>query len=134
MVGLIWVMQVVHYPLFARVGDETYGGFQTEHMRRISQVLFIPWGLEALTTIALVVMAPTTRLRVIALIGAALFVAVTLITAGLAAPIHGRLVDGFDADEHRRLLAVNWPRTLLWTARGIVALFLVWWSVTTVAD
>lgn len=134
MVGLIWVMQIVHYPLFARVGDVTYAGFQSEHMRRISQVLFVPWGIEALSTLALVFLAPTNRLRVIALVGAALFAAVTIITGLLAAPIHGRLVDGFDATEHGRLLAVNWARTVLWSVRGIIALVIVWWSVSTIAE
>jgi len=131
MVGLIWVMQIVHYPLFAQVGEATYGTFQTEHMQRITKVLFVPWGIEALTTLALVLVAPTPKLRAVALIGAALFAAVTLITALLAAPIHGRLVDGFDAVEHGRLLSVNWARTALWTARGAVALAVVWWSIST---
>lgn len=134
MVGLIWVMQIVHYPLFARVGDATYGSFQSEHMRRISQVLFVPWGIEALTTLALVFLAPTNRLRIAAIVGAILFAAVTVVTGLLAAPIHGRLVDGFDPTDHGRLLAVNWVRTVLWSARGLVALAVVWWSVTTVTE
>jgi len=132
MVGLIWVMQIVHYPLFAQVGDATYGSFQSGHMRRISQVLFVPWGIEALTTVALVALAPTARLRVAAIVGLALFAAVTIVTGLLAAPIHGRLVDGFDDAEHVRLLAVNWARTLLWTARGVIALVIVWWAATVV--
>lgn len=133
MVGLIWTIHVVHYPLFDKVGEATYGAFQTEHMRRISQLLVVPWGVEALSALALVALAPTTRLRVVAIVGLVLFGLVLLITGLGAAPIHGRLVDGFDAAEHRRLLQVDLARTLVWTARGVVATVLLWLSVSPAA-
>ena len=133
MTGLIWTIHVVHYPLFDKVGAATYEAFQTEHMRRISQLLLVPWGVEALTAIGLVIVAPTARLRVLALIGLALFGLVVLVTGLGAAPIHGRLVSGFDADEHRRLLQVDLVRTLLWTARGVLAAAIVWLSVSPTA-
>ena len=39
MLGVILVMQVVHYPLFARVGTEEYTAYQKSHMRRITGIV-----------------------------------------------------------------------------------------------
>ena len=133
MTGLIWTIHVVHYPLFAHVGEATYATFQTEHMRRISQVLLAPWGVEAITVCALLIAAPTSRLRLLAIIGMALFGLIVVVTGLGAAPIHGRLVDGFDAEEHRQLLRWDLVRTVLWTVRLGLAGLIVWWSVAPAA-
>jgi len=34
MVGFIWTMQILHYPLFERVGREAFAAYETEHNRR----------------------------------------------------------------------------------------------------
>ena len=46
--------------------------------------------------------------------------AIWLSTALLQAPIHTRLMKGFDAALVRRLIITNWIRTVAWTARGIL--------------
>ena len=40
MVGMIWTIQIVHYPLFAFVGSETYEDFQAKHV----EVIGVPVG------------------------------------------------------------------------------------------
>ena len=124
MVGLIWTIHVVHYPLFAFV-PEPYEPFQAEHMRRITRLLVIPWGIEVFTALGLFLTAETDGQRALALLGGALVVAVVAVTGLLAAPAHGRLLERFDAAEHRTLMRVDLVRTLLWTARGGVAFALV---------
>lgn len=125
MVGLIWTIHVVHYPLFALV-PEPYAPFQSEHMSRITKLLVLPWGVEALSAVALVVAADAGFDRTLALIGLVLLAAVVLVTGGLAAPAHGQLLEHFDADIHRRLLSIDLVRSLLWSARLVVAVALVW--------
>jgi len=49
MVGLIWTIHYVHYPLFAYVGETTYVDFQDAHVERIGRLLFAPWLIEAVT-------------------------------------------------------------------------------------
>ena len=124
MVGLMWTIHHVHYPLFRLVGPDHYGEFQQEHMQRISRVLLIPWGTEVVTAGALFVAAPDTELRVLALIGGLGVVAVAGITAVLAAPAHGRLLDGFDERLHRRLLRADAVRTVIWTLRLPLAVWI----------
>lgn len=125
MVGLIWTIHAVHYPLFAFV-PEPYEPFQGEHMKRISRLLVIPWGIEVASALGLLLLADGGRQRSWSLVGGALVVAIVVVTGLLAAPAHGRLLERFDAAEHRSLMRIDLARTLLWTARGAVAIALVY--------
>jgi hypothetical protein len=125
MVGLIWTIHAVHYPLFAFV-PEPYEPFQREHMRRITWLLILPWGIEVLTALGLVLTADSGSDQTWAVVGGGLVVAIVAVTGGLAAPAHGRLLERFDVDEHNHLMRVDRLRTLLWTARGVVAVAIAW--------
>lgn len=126
MVGLIWTVQVVHYPLFENVGAEVYPEYQSRHIDRIGAVLVVPWGLEGITIVALLVLAKERLMRTLAFTGAALMGLILLVTMIWAAPVHGELLDGFDPEQHDTLMWSNLIRTLLWTARGGVAMAMVW--------
>ncbi|MFM8483846.1 MAG: hypothetical protein ACKOBT_10925, partial [Actinomycetota bacterium] len=63
MVGLIWTIHVVHYPLFAYVGPDEYVAFQAEHVRRIGMVLLVPWAVEGICILSLLVMAMRSKSR-----------------------------------------------------------------------
>ncbi len=116
LVGLIWTIQVVHYPLFAQVGRQTFPAYHQGHTRQITWVvaplmftelgtaawlLWIgardPWFLASLVPLAFNWLA-TWRVQI---------------------PLHHKLANGFDAEIHRRLVATNWWRTAAWSARGI---------------
>jgi hypothetical protein len=125
MVGLIWTIHAVHYPLFALV-PEPYQPFQEAHMRRISWLLVAPWGIEVLSAAGLVVLAEQSDERALAVVGLGLVGAIVAVTGLLAAPAHGRLRERFDADQHDHLMRVDLIRTLLWSARGGVALAIAW--------
>lgn len=125
MVGLIWTIHFVHYPLFAYV-PEPYEPFQSEHMRRITLLLLVPWGVEVFSALGLALLADPGTERTLAFTGAALVVAIVAVTGLLAAPAHGRLLQRFDPEEHRSLMRIDLVRTLLWTARGVVALAIAW--------
>ena len=122
LVGLIWTIQVVHYPLFGRVGDEQYVEYQAEHMRRITWVVGPLMLAEVVTSFLLLVLAPTNPL---AIAGFGLVVAIWLSTAVLQVPCHSKLTRGFDADALAKLVGTNWIRTIAWTARGVIALLML---------
>jgi hypothetical protein len=58
MTGLIWFVQVVHYPLFARVGGDGYREYQIEHMRRTGWVVGPAMLAELGSGVALVWLRP----------------------------------------------------------------------------
>ena len=71
MVGMIWTIHVVHYPLFAFVGSDTYEAFQAQHVNLIGRLLLVPWLVEGLTALALVFVLSGGK-RKLAIAGAAL--------------------------------------------------------------
>lgn len=38
MVGVIWFVQIVHYPLCSRVGGAAFAGYERDHVRRTGRV------------------------------------------------------------------------------------------------
>jgi len=128
MVGLIWTIHYVHYPLFAYVGESTYASFQAAHVERIGKLLFVPWLIEGITLIgvlALAFLGTHKTLRVPAVINGAAMAVVLVISGFWSAPAHAKLADGFDTSIHDQLMTVNLIRTLAWTVCGICAMWMV---------
>jgi hypothetical protein len=125
MTGLIWFVQVVHYPLMGHLGRAEAAGYAASHQRRVSVVVGPVMLLEAITALVLLADPPLARNRALPALGLALLVFIWASTAMLQMPMHGMLLAGRDERAHRRLVASNWIRTLLWTARGVVAAVLL---------
>jgi hypothetical protein len=118
MVGLIWTIQLVHYPLFALVGEGSFVRYEAEHTRRMGWLLAIPASIEVVTAAALVfVRPPDVSLALVVLAGAVL-AALWLTTALVQVPLHRTLVEDPSKGAMRRLVATNWVRTIGWTLRG----------------
>ncbi len=128
MVGMIWTIHYVHYPLFAHVGESTYIAFQSEHVNRIGKLLLLPWLTEGVTLLAVLILAflgQRRDLRLPAFLNG-LGMAIALIISGVwSAPAHGELADGFDAAVHDRLMTANLVRSFAWTLCGICAVWIV---------
>lgn len=128
MVGLIWTIHFVHYPLFAFVGEDTYVAFQAEHVERIGRILLVPWAIEGgcvAILLFLVMRGQHRRLALPVIIGAVAMAVILGISGFLSAPAHGELADGFDAAVHSDLMLADLFRTLAWTLRGVIAVWIV---------
>lgn len=124
LVGLIWVIQLVHYPLFGRVGTVEFAAYEQDHQRRITWIVAPLMLLEAGTAIAMPLIVDGTELRTIAYVGIGLLAVNWLSTALLQVPCHTRLSEQFDVATHRRLVNTNWIRTAAWSLRGGIAVLL----------
>ena len=120
MAGMIWTIHVVHYPLFAYVGADSYQSFQARHVDLIGRLLLVPWGIEGLAALGLVFLL-TGKEKKLAVMGALLMLAIIALSAFASAPAHEQLADGFDFDIHQDLMAANFVRALLWTARAALS-------------
>jgi hypothetical protein len=123
--GLIWTIQVVHYPLFAMADRSRYADFAAAHNLRITPLVGPPMVVEALLSVWLVIDPPAGIPRWWAWAGLALVGLVWTSTALLQVPQHGRLAAGFDAQAHTWLVASNWVRTIGWTLRAAIATAMV---------
>ncbi len=116
LVGLIWTIQMVHYPLFAQVGPEHFVAYHRRHTREITLVVG-PLMLAELVTAALLVLEGNRDPWLLASLP--LLALIWISTGFVQIPLHNTLTSGFDAHEHRRLVTTNWWRTAAWSARGI---------------
>lgn len=124
--GLIWIVQVVHYPLFASVGREGFASYESAHARLITLVVGPAMLLELAAALALAFVRPATAPAWAAWTGLGLVAAIWLSTFLVQVPLHGTLSGGFDAEAHARLVATNWFRTAAWTLRALLAAWLVY--------
>jgi len=128
MAGLIWFVQIVHYPLFARVGADGFFSYEREHQARTGMVVGPLMLVEAGSSAFILFAGATPNVpgaRGAAIVGFGLVLAIWASTAFVQIPLHRRLEEGFDAQAIRSLVATNWLRTIAWTARVPIALWLL---------
>jgi hypothetical protein len=114
MVGLIWFVQVVHYPLMGAIGDSEFSAYEQRHMSLTTWVVALFW------------FRPT-GVSIWSVWGGVILLAIIwLSTALLQVPCHEALSKGLDADVHRRLVSTNWIRTVAWSLRGLLVLWMMW--------
>ena len=125
LVGLCWLVQRVQYPLMDRVGAAGYPGYEQAHVSRIGPVVAPLMLIELGTGIGLLLSASPGETRWAFGLGLVLLAVIWLSTFLLQVPLHNTLVDGFDAGAHAALVRTNWIRTIAWTARGALLIWLL---------
>ena len=127
MTGIIWFVQIVHYPLFTQIPKEGFTRYEQSHTVRTGWVVAPLMLLELGTALLLLFYRPeghpiplcTSPLYMTAL---GCLILIWLSTFLLQVPLHGVLEKQPD---HRSMLLLertNWIRTILWTLRlGLLA-------------
>lgn len=122
MTGLIWFVQVVHYPLLGAVDSRGFGPYHREHMRRTTFVVGPIMLIEATT--AVWIAGADLAAPYLTGLGLLLLAVVWAATMWLSVPRHNQLAAGFNADAHAALVATNWIRTVGWSARSVVSILM----------
>jgi len=126
MTGLIWFVQIVHYPLMGAVTAEEFPAYARAHQRRTTWVVGPVMLIEASSALLLVWLPrgdfTGTTLR---WAGLMLLTLIWASTFAVQVPLHDRLRSGFDDFTWRWLVTSNWFRTTAWTVRGFIALVLL---------
>jgi formate hydrogenlyase subunit 3/multisubunit Na+/H+ antiporter MnhD subunit len=121
MVGVIWFVQLVHYPLLATIGVDRAPAIAVEHQRRTAWVVGLPMATEGVTTLVLLLSRPDGVDVWLAWLGAVLLAVALASTVFLSVPLHEQMAQDPRESTGRRLVVTNWPRTFAWTARAVVA-------------
>lgn len=132
--GLIWFVQIVHYPMFIRIGAADLARCEREHQIRTTYVVAPLMIAELVSAIGVVLMTDAGLASGAgsgpAWFGLALVAMIWLWTFAVMVPVHRRLerVAG-EADQARsvvrRLVRLNAVRTIAWSVRGLIALWLM---------
>ena len=124
MVGVIWMCQGAHYPLFSDIGD-ALPRYQARNVRLTTWVVGLPMIVEALCAVALLIWLPGGLPMWSVWLGFALVLVIWIATMAFSVPMHERLGHGYADGAHRRLVRTNWIRTVAWTARGVLVLWML---------
>lgn len=123
MTGIIWFVQIVHYPLMRKVGKGRFVRYTQTHFVLTA---FVVGPLMLLEAVAVVygLLQPTPWItNDAAQLGAILLLVIWISTFALHLPQHRRLEREFEARAYRRLLFGNWIRCYAWSFRSIVLVF-----------
>jgi hypothetical protein len=121
MVGVIWFVQVVHYPLLSVVPVESASAVAVEHQRRTGWVVMLPMTIEGVTTLLLLAMVPAGVAWFVPWLAGIPLAAALGATVLLSVPRHARMASNPDPTVGRELVTTNWVRTIAWSLRGLVA-------------
>ena len=125
MTGIIWFVQIVHYPLFQKVGINHFIDYETAHAK-LTGFLVVPlMTIEAITALLLCILYWNAPASALYATGLALVVILWLYTFFFMVPIHKVLSGGYNSTAIKRLTCLNWLRTLLWSIRSAGTLWLL---------
>ncbi len=125
MTGVIWFVQVVHYPLFAQVGESAFANYESLHTLRTGWVVAPIMVLELGSTCLLLLGKPPALSSPLIWLLILCTLGVWASTFFIQVPLHGKLLAGFDELAIQRLVNSNWIRTLLWTGKSLLCLWIV---------
>lgn len=122
--GLIWFVQIVHYPLHALVGPQEFPRYEAEHANRTGYVAAPLMLLELATAAAMLLsrFRPAQIPAHQAWFGLVLVALIWLCTFAVQVPLHNRLHREHNRDSIQQLIRTNWLRTVLWTLRAVLVL------------
>ena len=129
MAGLIWFVQVVHYPLFANVPASASTAYAERHQRLTARVVGAPMAVEGVCALWLFFAPPAGVGRLLPFIAGLILAVVLGSTVMLQVPRHGRLARTSTAREISgvvtSLVTTNWVRTIGWSTRAVLAAVMV---------
>ena len=120
MAGVIWYVQLVHYPLMAGWPHDDFAAWEERHRQRTGMVVIPAMLLESITAAILLWRRPEGVPAWLVWLAFAVLLGIHASTFLVQVPLHEQLSAGWDAAAHQRLVASNWVRTVLWTARAIL--------------
>ena len=122
--GLIWTVQLVHYPAFKFVSPDNFIAFHRHHSSKMTAVVMIPMLLEIGTLVYLCI--KPSELVFLWYILLAMVVIIWAVTFLISVPCHNQLGNGKDETVIDRLIRTNWFRTILWSIKSIVLCYLLY--------
>ncbi len=124
MAGIIWFVQIVHYPLFTLVGSDQFSQYEKMHQQLTTYVVAPLMLIEFASSFVLCFQSIKDLAAWIPYLGLAMVIAIWLSTFFIQVPMHGRLDGSFDAEALSILVTSNWIRTILWSLRVPLVLWI----------
>jgi len=121
--GLIWTVQLVHYPFFKYASNEKFEEAMGFHRKKISLIVIPVMFAELLSSFWLSFFSSSyTNYHITGFVIVLLIWGVTFTTQ---VPLHGKLSESQDSSTIQQLVRSNWIRTFLWSAKALIGIWLL---------
>ncbi len=124
-VGLIWTIQMLSYPLFQKVGRESFADYHAAHSQRITLILGVPLLLVFVSSLLMLWIRPTSVPLWAVLLNGVMGASVWIMTALIHVPLHTKLGQIYSTHTMQALVSTNWLRTIVWTAQGALLIWMM---------
>lgn len=124
--GVIWFIQIAHYPAYRHVDETGFIHYQAQQLIRTGLVVVPLMVLEIGTAFGLIYLRPPGLDVRWLFTGLALILVNWIFTVAVQAPLHARFMKGRDQRLIERLIRTNWLRTLIWSGRAVLVGWLLW--------
>ena len=120
MTGIIWFVQIVHYPLFSKIPPQGFVSYE------LTNTVFTGWVVAPImlveigTAILLLLLKSPVAFQPLYLGALGCLTLVWLSTFFIQVPLHAILSSRPDANTMSSLVETNWIRTVLWTVRLVL--------------
>lgn len=122
MTGLIWLIQLIHYPAMCHIKRESFSVFHSFHSQRITFIVGPIMTLEFATAASIFFQQNLNTWSALNLTGVLI---IWGSTAFLSVPAHNKLAQDYNEQTLQNLVNSNWIRTLTWTLRSVLLLYVL---------
>jgi hypothetical protein len=120
MLGIIWFVQVVHYPLYHAIDGVSFRNYHRRHMTRTSFVIAPVMLVELGSGVGLLLALNQFNEPSYFIFSMWLLAGIWTSTFCIQVPFHRKLDLGKNTRAIKWLVITNWIRTILWTVRVVL--------------
>ena len=128
-VGLIWTIQLVHYPSMKYIPKDRFPEYHNFHSMRISILAMPLMFTEMVTSIMLFYQNFSNAFHIIFFSNLIIVVLIWCSTFLIQVPLHNSLSKEKDIEKLSRLVHTNWIRTILWTVRSALMISFLTYAI-----
>lgn len=122
--GLIWVIQLVHYPSFHYIEENIFSTFAQFHSKRITRIVLPMMFIELISAFIILLASDLGQLSfTLFIVNFVIIVLIWSCTFCLSMPCHKELMREINKPIINKLIRTNWPRTVLWSFKSLLLIF-----------
>jgi len=123
--GVVWFMQVVHYPLLTYTNPDKWTEFN-EKRRMYTMMLTYPlMAFEALTGFTLILLATQSPSYPYLAVSLGILLALLIYTFMYLNPLLKKMTGPADEISHKKFIKLHWVRTIGWSLRLLLLILVV---------
>jgi hypothetical protein len=124
--GIMWFVQLVHYPLFNAIPARNLINYGYYHTRKISGIIKPLFIVDFTTLLLLLILLGSNLSTNLMMVNIVIFIITVILTQIVFIPIHQKLSKSPNSQTISQLIRLNWIRTLIWSLKVVFMLIIIY--------